>query len=96
MATTVTLRELTHRAGSLVDRAHAGEVIMITRNGRPWARLVPELSQTGSDYLDQLLAEGRVSSPTADFSDYTVPAATGEWRGEDAAEVISDQRDDRL
>lgn len=92
----VTLRELTHQAGALVDRAHAGETIMITRNGRPWARLVPELSQTGSDYLDQLLAEGSVARPTADFSSYAVPPPTGEWDGRDAADIVSEQRDDRL
>jgi prevent-host-death family protein len=94
--TTVTLRELTHRAGALVDRAHAGETILITRNGRPWARLVPELSQTGSDYLDQLLAEGRVTAPTADFGDYRVPEPTGEWDGRDAGDVVAELRDDRL
>lgn len=94
--TTVTLRELTHAVGALVDRAHRGETIMITRNGRPWARLVPELSQTGSDYLDQLLAEGKVTPPTADFGDYVVPPATGTWNGRDADEVISEQREDRL
>lgn len=93
---TVTLRELTHRAGALVDQAHAGETIMITRNGRPWARLVPELSQTGSDYLDQLLTERRVTPPTADFSDYAPPQPTGEWDGTDAADVIAEQRGDRL
>jgi prevent-host-death family protein len=94
--TTVTLRELTHQVGAFVDRAHSGEIIMITRNGRPWARLVPELSQTGSDYLDQLLAEGQVTAPTADFSDYAVPPATGAWDGRDASEVVSELRDERL
>lgn len=94
--TIVTLRELTHHAGALVDRAHAGETIMITRNGRPWARLVPELSQTGSDYLDELVAEGKVTPPTADFRGYAVPPPTGEWNGRDAAEIVSEQRDDRL
>jgi len=92
--TTVTLRELTHAVGALVDRAHAGETIMITRNGRPWARLVPELSQTGSEYLDQLLAEGRVTPPVADFSDYQVPSETGAWDGVDAADVVAEQRDE--
>jgi prevent-host-death family protein len=93
---TVTLRELTHRVGALVDRAHAGETIMITRNGKPWARLVPELSQIGSDYLEQLLAEGKVTAPTADFSDYALPSPTGEWDGRDAADIVSEQRGDRL
>jgi|GEM_PF-1181942 len=90
--TTVSMRDLTHAVGAWVDRAHAGETIVITRNGRPWARLVPELSGTGSDYLDQLIAEGRASSPTASPVDLPEPPPTGQWDGRDAADVIADLR----
>jgi antitoxin (DNA-binding transcriptional repressor) of toxin-antitoxin stability system len=95
MATVVSIREFSHAVGAWVDRAHSGEIVMITRQGRPWARLVPELSQTGSDYLDQLLVEGRVTLPTSDFSEVEVPPATGGWDGRDAADVVSELRDDR-
>ena len=90
--TTVPLRDLSHAVGVWVDRAHAGEMITITRNGRPWARLVPELTQTGSDYLDQLVAEGRATVPSESLSDLPEPPATGHWDGRNSAEVISELR----
>jgi len=39
--TDVTIRELRHRGGEVVDRAAAGEPITITRGGRPLAELRP-------------------------------------------------------
>jgi prevent-host-death family protein len=92
--TQVSLRDLTHAVGTWVDRAHHGETITITRNGKPWARLVPELTRTGSDYLDQLIAEGRVKVPTTNLADLPAPTLTGEWDGCDAAEAIAEQRED--
>jgi antitoxin (DNA-binding transcriptional repressor) of toxin-antitoxin stability system len=93
--TNVTLRELSHAVGSWVDRAHAGETITITRHGKAWARLVPELSRTGSDYLDQLVAEGRVTPPTESLADLPEPEPTGDWDGRDSADVVSELRDER-
>lgn len=92
--TNVSLRDLTHAVGLWVDRAHEGETITITRNGKPWARLVPELTTTGSDYLDQLIAEGRVTVPSGSLADLPAPMPTGEWDGRDATEVISELRED--
>jgi prevent-host-death family protein len=90
----VSLRDLTHGVGQWVDRAHAGETITITRNGKPWARLVPDLTRTGSEYLDQLLAEGRVAAPVASLADLPEPTATGTWDGRDSADVIREMRED--
>ncbi|WP_261553566.1 type II toxin-antitoxin system Phd/YefM family antitoxin [Frankia tisae] len=92
--TTVSMRDLSHAVGSWVDRAHAGESIIITRNGRPWARLVPELTQTGSDYLDQLVAEGRVTVPTAGLADLPEPVPTGSWDGRDSTGVVAELREE--
>jgi prevent-host-death family protein len=92
--TVVSMRDLSHAVGTWVDRAHAGETITITRNGKPWARLVPELSRTGSDYLDQLLAEGRVTAPTANLADLPEPASTGSWDGRNSADVIAELREE--
>jgi prevent-host-death family protein len=94
MTVTVSLRDLSHAVGSWVDRAHAGETVLITRNGRPWARIVPELTQTGSDYLDQLIASGRSAMPTESLADLPMPEGTGGWDGRDAADVVSDLRED--
>lgn len=90
--TSVPLRDLTHAVGAWVDRAHAGETITITRNGKPWARLVPELTQTGSDYLDRIVAEGRTTIPAESLADLPAPQSTGRWTGQDAADVVSDLR----
>jgi prevent-host-death family protein len=38
---TVTIRELRHHGGQVVDRAAAGERITVTRDGRPLAELRP-------------------------------------------------------
>jgi antitoxin (DNA-binding transcriptional repressor) of toxin-antitoxin stability system len=88
------MRDLSHAVGTWVDRAHAGESIIITRNGRPWARLVPELTRTGSDYLDQLIAQGRAAVPTASLADLPEPAPTGVWDRRDAADVVAELRAD--
>jgi prevent-host-death family protein len=88
------MRDLSHAVGSWVDRAHAGESIIITRNGRPWARLVPELTQTGSDYLDQLVAEGRVTVPTTGLADLPEPVSTGGWDGQDSTDVVAELREE--
>jgi prevent-host-death family protein len=96
MTVSVSLRDLSHAVGSWVDRAHAGETVVITRNGKPWARIVPELTQTGSDYLDQLIASGRVAMPTESLADLPVPDSTGAWDGRDAADVVSDLREDTV
>jgi prevent-host-death family protein len=94
MTVTVSLRDLSHAVGSWVDRAHAGETVLITRNGQPWARIVPELTQTGSDYLDQLIASGRATMPTERLVDLPMPESTGEWDGRDSTDVVSDLRED--
>jgi antitoxin (DNA-binding transcriptional repressor) of toxin-antitoxin stability system len=92
----VSLRDLSHAVGRWVDRAHAGETITITRNGMPWARLTPELSRTGSDYLDQLLAEGRVTAPTANLADLPEPTPTGGWDGRDSTDVVAELRGESM
>lgn len=37
----MTIRELRHRGGDVVDRVAAGESVRITRDGRPVAELLP-------------------------------------------------------
>lgn len=93
MTTEISLRDLSHAVGSYVDRAHAGETIRITRNGRPWARLVPEAAASGSDYLDQLIADGRVAPATGSFAD--LPDLSGPV-GPDSTDLLSEMREDRL
>ena len=44
---TVTVREVQHRLGSLLDRVERGEPLTITRRGRVVARLVPASARRG-------------------------------------------------
>ncbi|MFV2064665.1 MAG: type II toxin-antitoxin system Phd/YefM family antitoxin [Chloroflexota bacterium] len=37
----VTIRELRNKGGEVIDRVTAGEVLTVTRDGRPVARLSP-------------------------------------------------------
>jgi prevent-host-death family protein len=41
MTATVDLDEAVTQLSQLLERAHAGEEIVIARRGEPWARLVP-------------------------------------------------------
>lgn len=41
MAATVNVHEAKTHLSRLLDRVHAGEEIIIAKNGAPWARLAP-------------------------------------------------------
>ena len=47
--TTVSIKDAKNRLTELARRVEAGETIVITRNGRPVADLVPHRSRTGVD-----------------------------------------------
>jgi hypothetical protein len=57
---------------------------------------VPDLTQTGSDYLDQLIAEGRVTVPAASLADLPEPTSTGGWDSRDSADVVAELREESL
>lgn len=56
------LRELNQHTSAVIDAVARGACVVITRNGRPVARLVP-VSSTAHG-LDQLVATGRATAPT--------------------------------
>lgn len=57
MATHVGIREFKDGVSAYIDRVTAGEVVTVTKRGRPVARLVPAGTSLG---LARLMAEGRV------------------------------------
>jgi prevent-host-death family protein len=57
----VTIRELRNKGGEVVERVIAGEVLTVTRDGRPVARLVP-LPVPGHS-ADALLERWRLLPP---------------------------------
>lgn len=58
----VGIRELKARLSEYVDRAHAGEVVVVTDRGRPVARLAP---LEGESVLERLVADGLATRPAA-------------------------------
>ena len=58
----VGIRELQARLSEYVERAHAGEVVVVTDRGRPVARLAP---LEGESVLERLIAEGLATRPVA-------------------------------
>ena len=57
----VPLRELNQHTSAVIETVARGASVLITRNGRPVARMVP-VSPTAPG-LDQLVATGRATAP---------------------------------
>ena len=62
MAVEVGVKELRARLREWLDRAAAGEEIVVTERGKPKARLT---ALDGRSTLDRLIAEGSVTPPSA-------------------------------
>lgn len=90
MSEPVGIRALQQNASGAVQRAAAGEVIVITDRGRPVARLVP----IAASPLQQLLDEGRARPARIHPWDLPepLPAKGGPTLGELLAEVRQDER----
>jgi prevent-host-death family protein len=58
MPSEVGIRELKNGASAYIERVEHGEVITVTRRGKPVARIVPAEMPRG---LARLMAEGRLS-----------------------------------
>jgi len=56
---TVGVRDLKARLSEYLDRAEAGETVVITRNGRPVGRLVPE-PRTVDERLEAMIRDGTI------------------------------------
>ena len=73
---TVNVHEAKTHLSRLLDRAHAGEEIIIAKSGEPYARLVP--LQTGTPKREPGTLKGLIEMTDAFFE----PLPRG-WRGED-------------
>ena len=56
MPQTITAFEAKTRLGRLLDRVQAGEELLITRHGRPVAKLAPVPQDESADNVDRALA----------------------------------------
>jgi prevent-host-death family protein len=59
------VRELKANLSNVLRRVEAGEQVRVTVRGRPVADLVPLGSRRSDDRMRQLVAEARVTPPTA-------------------------------
>lgn len=76
---TINLYEAKTNLSRLVDRAAAGEEIVIAKGGRALARLVPLARRTAPRPLGLLEGEGWIG---ADFNDPLPEAMAAAFRGE--------------
>jgi prevent-host-death family protein len=83
---TVTLRELHARTGEWVREASRCGQIVVTDNGRPIARIVPETEGTEPPYFAD-------RKPSKAFRTLDDSRKTG--RGSDVTQTISEGREDR-
>jgi prevent-host-death family protein len=84
---TVTLRQLHAKTGELVRQASRHGQILVTDNGRPIAKILPETGETGTPYFSQ-------RNPSASFLRLDANGKTG--RGTDITQLISEEREDRV
>jgi prevent-host-death family protein len=56
MSNTITAFEAKTRLGQLLDRVQTGEELLITRHGRPVAKLVPVRQHKSADSLQRAIA----------------------------------------
>lgn len=85
---TVGVRELKDQASSIIDRVEQGEMITVTKHGRPVARII---SATTPPHLAALIAGGAVR-PAEDPRYMPPRPAKLRGTGKSAAEYVSDGR----
>ena len=83
---TVTLRELHARTGEWVREASRCGQVVVTDNGRPIARIIPETEGTGTPYFAS-------RKPSKAFRTLDESGRTG--HGPDITQIISEGREDR-
>ncbi len=69
--------EAKNTLGALLDRVQKGEEIIITRHGKPVARLIPE---TGARNLDAARAAAARLRARAKEAQRSAPIAQDEWK----------------
>jgi prevent-host-death family protein len=87
----IPVRELNQHTSAVLARVAGGEIVEITVNGRPAARLVPVEQPDG---LDDLVRRGRII-PATDTGPIPLPPGRPDLLI-DSTDIVSDLRDERL
>ena len=77
----------------VLDRVNAGERVRVTRRGRPVADLLPPESDPGEMEMRKLIAEGRVTPPSAPL-DRNPPPPRKTGRSASAI-ILAEREEDR-
>ena len=85
----VPLRELNQHTSAVIEIVARGASVVITRNGRPVARLVPVAPPAPG--LDHLVATGRATAPSVPGQILSPPVRGSD--GIDVARALSADRD---
>jgi prevent-host-death family protein len=88
MAREVGIRQLRDELSAVIEAVEAGETIVVTRHGRPVARVVPAGASPG---LAQLLAEGRATWNGGPLPDLPQPIAL-RGEGPSMADIVIEGR----
>ncbi|MGH3104090.1 MAG: type II toxin-antitoxin system Phd/YefM family antitoxin [Gaiellaceae bacterium] len=67
----VGVRELRQNLSVYLRRVKRGETLEVTERGRPVARLTPP--STGDEWLDRMIAEGKIRPAMGDIRDLPPP-----------------------
>lgn len=87
MARTVGIRELRDSASSIIDRVEEGEVITVTKRGRPVARII---SAATPPHLAAVIAEGTVRP--GEGARYLPKPAKLRGSGKGVADYVAEER----
>lgn len=90
MAKTIPVRRLNQQTSAVLDEVARGETVVVTRDGRPIARLVPIGQEV--DALARLVAEGLVVGPSAP-GPFVLPPRTPRSDVDVAAEIARERAD---
>jgi prevent-host-death family protein len=96
MGISIGIRELRQNASRYLRLVRAGQTITLTDRGEPFAEIHPVKQRGG--ILEQLIASGRATAPTASIKDFLdryhpEPRRPGEPT---LSEVLDEQREERL
>lgn len=94
MAIVIGIRELRQHASRYLRRVREGETITLTDRGEPFAEIRPVKQHATT--LDRMIAEGRATAPTIDFSEFLKKYPPAPRREGDPllSDVVAEMRDE--
>jgi prevent-host-death family protein len=89
----VGVRELRQNLSIYLERVKRGETLEVTEHGRPIAHLGPRPA-TPVSIIDQMIADGRITSATVRPRDIPAPQPDLDPSGKTLTEILLEMRDE--